>query len=315
MSPAKFACSALACATLALVASGFAFAADAVPADAAAPNAVRPDGLRAATVNAKPEARLPGKFIWFDCVTADAYRSKAFYGVVFNWEFHSIGSGSGRYTLIENKGRNVGGMHFRPQAKGGATGSRWLSLLSVDDPAEAARYVEAHGGKVVVPPTPFEGRGTHALFRDSDGAVFGVLKSETGDPPDAAIAPGDFVWLDLFTRDPAKAAEFYRGLAGYDVTMKETPAQTQRALLSTGGVIRASIITLPKEIADPGWLPFVHTDDVAATVARAAANGGKVLFAPRPDYFGGHIAVIADPLGGVIGIVNRTEALKKANPK
>ena len=305
MSPARWVCSALACAVPVLVATGFAFAAD----------AARPDGLRPATVNARLEARLPGKFIWFDCVTADTYASKAFYGAVFNWEFHSIGSGTGRYTLIENKGRNIGGMHFRPREKGGATGSRWLALLSVDDPAQAVRYVETHGGKVVVPPTPFEGRGTHALFRDSDGAVFGVLKSETGDPPDSAVTPGEFVWLDLFTRDPKNAAEFYRGLAGYDVTMRETTSQTQRAMLSTGGVIRASIITLPKEIPDPGWLPFVHVDDVAAAVARAAANGGKALFAPRPDYFGGHIAVIADPLGGVIGIVNRTEALKKANPK
>ena len=303
------------CAALALVATGLAFGADAVRPDAVRSDAARPDGLRPATVNAKLEARLPGKFIWFDCVTADTYGSKAFYGAVFNWEFHSIGSGPGRYTLIENKGRNVGGMHFRPREKGGATGSRWLSLVSVDDPAQAARYVETHGGKVVVPPTPFEGRGTHALFRDGDGAVFGVLKSETGDPPDAAIAPGEFAWLDLFTRDPMQAAEFYRGLAGYDVTMKETASQTKRAMLSTGGVVRASVITLPKEIQDPGWLPFVHVDDVAATVARAAANGGKVLFAPRPDYFGGHIAVIADPQGGVIGIVNRTEALKKANSR
>ena len=53
----------------------------------------------------------------------------------------------------------------------------------------------------------------------------------------------------------------------------------------------------------------------ASAVKRAAANGGKVLLAPRPDYFGGHIAVIADPQGGVIGIVNRTEALKRGPPK
>ena len=300
MPSAKFAPAAIACASIALFTAGFAFAAE---------------GQRPATVNAKPEARLPGKFIWFDCVTADSYGSKAFYGAVFSWDFHSIGSGAGRYTLIENKGRNIGGMHYRPRDKGGAQGSRWLSLLSVDDPAQAVRYVESNGGKVVVPPTPFEGRGVHALFRDNDGAVFGVLKSDTGDPPDAAVAPGEFVWLDLFARDPKKAADFYRGLAGYDVTVRETPAQTQRALLSTGGVIRASIIALPKEIPDPGWLPFVHMDDVAAAVARASANGGKVLFAPRPEYFGGHIAVIADPLGGVIGIVNRTEALKRANRK
>jgi len=274
-----------------------------------------PDGPRPPTVNAKPEARIPGKFIWFDLVTPEPYASKAFYGVVFNWDFHSIGSGPGRYTLIENKGRNIGGMHFRPGDKGGAQGSRWLSLLSVDDPAQAARYVEANGGKVVVAPTPFEGRGVHALFRDNEGAVFGVLKSDTGDSPDGAITSGEFVWLDLFAREPKKAAEFYRGLAGYDVAVRDTSPQTERVSLKTGGVTRASIITLPKEIPNPGWLPFVNVDDVAAAVKRAAANGGKVLLAPRPDYFGGHIAVIADPQDGVIGIVNRTEALKRAPPK
>ena len=86
-------------------------------------------------------------------------------------------------------------------------------------------------------------------------------------------------------------------------------------MLKTGGVTRAVVIALPKELATPGWLPFVQVDDVAATVGRATANGGKIVFAPRPDYFGGQVAVIADPQGGVVGIVNQTEALKKGPGK
>ena len=279
MSPGKFARRALACSGLALLATASVFAIDAP---------------RAPAVNVKPEARIPGKFIWFDLVTADAYASKAFYGVIFGWDFHSVGSGAGRYTLIENRGRNIGGMHFRPRDKGPAQGSRWISLLSVADLAQAVKYVETHGGKVVVAPTAFEGRGVHALFRDDEGALFGVLKSDSGDPPDAAVAPGEFVWLDLFARDPKKAAEFYRGLAGYDVTVKE-PAQTARVMLSTSGVPRASIITLPKEVPAPGWLPFVHMDDIAAawklparwahyatpTPERVRANV-EVIFAETP---------------------------------
>jgi len=280
--------------------------------------AKEPDGLRPPTVNAQQEARIPGKFIWFDLVTPEPYASKAFYGIVFNWDFHSIGSGAGRYTLIANKGRNIGGMHFRPSAKGdkgSVDGSRWLALMSVSDPAAAAKYVESHGGKVLVAPTRFEGRGTHALFRDDEGAVFGVLTSDSGDPPEGAPISGEFMWLDLFSRDPQKSAEFYRGLAGYDVTTKQTSPQTVRIGLATGGVTRASILTMPKEVTQAGWLPFVQMDDVAAAVKRAADNGGKVLLAPRPEYYGGHIAVVADPLGGVIGIVNRAEAVKKGPAK
>jgi hypothetical protein len=300
MSAGKFARSALVCAGLALF---------------GAMGSVSADALRPPSLNAKVEPRLPGKFVWFDCVTDDSYGSKAFYGVVFGWEFHSIGSGTGRYTLIENRGRNIGGLHFRPKVPGSPQGSRWLSLLSVDDPAAAARYVETHGGKVIVAPTVFEGRGTHALFRDDDGAVFGVLKSDTGDPPDALPVAGEFLWLDLLARDPKKAAEFYRGLAGYDVAVKDTPSRGTRTVLKSGGITRAVVIALPKELATPGWLPFVQVDDVAATVRRATANGGKIVFAPRPDYFGGQVAVIADPQGAVVGIVNQTEALKKGPAK
>jgi predicted enzyme related to lactoylglutathione lyase len=258
MSPARFACSAAACAGLALVATGLAFAAD----------AVRPDGLRPATVNAKLEARLPGKFIWFDCVTADTYGSKAFYGAVFNWNFHSIGSGTGRYTLIENKGRNIGGMHFRPRDKRRRDGQP-LAVAALGRRPGASGALRRNARRQGRRSADDVRRPRHARAfpRQRRRRSFGVLKSETGDPPTPAVTPGEFVWLDLFTRDPKNAAEFYRGLAGYDVTMKETPSQTQRALLSTGGVIRASIITLPKEIQDPGWLPFVHVDDVAATVA------------------------------------------------
>ena len=292
--------SALACAALALFASVGAIAAE-VP--------------RGPAVNAKLEAHIPGKFIWFDCVTDDPYASKAFYGALFGWDFHSIGDGAGRYTLIENRGRNIGGLHFRPRGSAQARGSRWISLMSVADPALAARYVEARGGKVVVAPTPFAGRGTHALFRDDTGALFGVLKSDTGDPPDHPVTAGEFLWVDLFTRDPAKAAEFYRGLAAFEVSVKGAPPDIVRHVLATGGVARASLVALPKDAADPGWLPFVQVDDVAATVRTATALGGTILLAPRPDLLNGHVAVIADPHGGVLGVVNRIEAAKKGSPQ
>jgi len=298
MKATKVALLALLYTALALLAAGATFAAE-VP--------------RVPAVNPKLEAHIPGKFIWFDCVTDDPYGSKAFYGALFGWDFHSIGDGAARYTLIENRGRNIGGLHFRPRGEAQARGSRWISLMSVADPAQAARYVEARGGKVVVAPTSFAGRGMHALFRDDGGALFGVLKSDSGDPPDRPVTAGEFLWVDLFTRDPAKAAEFYRGLAAFEVSVRGTAPEMVRVVLATGGVARASLIALPKEVADPGWLPFVQVDDVAATVRKTAALGGTILLAPRPDLLNGHVAVIADPHGGVLGVVNRIEAAKKGS--
>ena len=50
-------------------------------------------------------------------------------------------------------------------------------------------------------------------------------------------------------------------------------------MLATGGIARASLIALPRDAADPGWLPFVQVDDVAATVRTATALGGTILLA------------------------------------
>ena len=89
----KFARAAAIGAALALMAAGFAWSAAAAPV----------------MVNATPEAALPGKFVWFDAVTDDLAASEAFYGAVFDWSFRSIGSGDNRYTLIQNRGRSIGG--------------------------------------------------------------------------------------------------------------------------------------------------------------------------------------------------------------
>src|SRR5206468_13011193 len=78
-----------------------------------------------------------------------------------------------------------------------SVGARWLALISVPDPVAAAQTIRSLGGSVVLEPRAVPGRGTHAVFRDPEGAVFGVLKSEGGDPPDTPVEEGDVFWLDL----------------------------------------------------------------------------------------------------------------------
>ena len=163
--------------------------------------------------------------------------------------------------------------------------------ISTEDPAQALRDCIARG------------RGSHAVFRDPDGAVFGVLAAEGGDPPDTPVEDGDVFWLDLFSPDPARAAAFYAGLAQYEVSVGEV-AGRQRTLLSTNGVARAGVARMPAGANRPAWLPYILVDDVPAAVERALKAGGAVVMAPRTDLLAGNLAVIADREGGVIGIVN-----------
>jgi len=245
--------------------------------------------------------RLPGKFVWLDLATQDLTSARAFYGAVFHWKFRDVAGAPASYTIIENDSGKVAGM-FRHIANAGTLHARWLALLSVTDASAAAQFVRASGGQVLLPPRNVHGRGTHAVFRDPDGAVFGVLAGEGGDPADTPVEEGDVFWLDLFARDPQTAAGFYASLAGYDINVGDV-AGRKRTILSTNGIARAGVARVPAG-SSPGWLPYILVADVPATLQRARDAGGRVVMAPRDELLNGQVAVIADPQGGTIGIVN-----------
>jgi hypothetical protein len=201
----------------------------------------------------------------------------------------------------------VGGLFEQRRPAGATAGSRWIALLSVGDAGKAAQYVRESGGQVLIAPKAIPGRGTHAVFRDPQGAVFGALATG-GDPGDTPVDDGDFFWVDLVTTSPESAAGFYKGLVGYEVFPAEGSWGRDRAVLATEGIARAGIVKISSTKATPGWLPYVLVDDVATTLKHVRDSGGKVLVAPRPDLLGGNLAVIADPLGGAVGIVDWVRA-------
>jgi hypothetical protein len=262
----------------------------------AAASPLGPDG--------EPGRTLPGKFTWFDLATEDPAGARAFYGAVFGWKFRDVPGAHASYVLIEHAGAKVGGLFHRARPAGAPVGARWLSLVSVGDAGKAAQNVLREGGQVVVAPVFVAGRGTHAVFRDPEGAVFGVLVAAEGDPSDTPVVAGHVFWLDLFARNPASAAEFYAGLAGYEVVAGQVAAGRERRALAAGGYARAGVVALPKGATNPGWLPYVLVDDVDAALDRARQAGGRVVLAPRPDLLDGNVAIIADPAGGVVGVVN-----------
>ena len=61
----------------------------------------------------------------------------------------------------------------------------------------------------------------------------------------------------------------------------------------------------------PNWLPFVRVKNVTESVAQAKELGGKALIEPRPELLDGKVAVIADPTGAAIGILEWSGELQK----
>jgi uncharacterized protein len=59
----------------------------------------------------------------------------------------------------------------------------------------------------------------------------------------------------------------------------------------------------PDDPRHPHWLDFVRVADADAAAAKAADLGGRVVVPPRPDRQGGKLAVVADPSGALIGLM------------
>ena len=255
-------------------------------------------------------SRLPGKFVWADLVTDDVPAARKFYGALFGWTFSSLGE----YTIAANDERPLCGIIQRQRPAGRPEAKpRWFGYISVRNVGKAQRAVIDAGGKVLVAPEKMPKRGEQAIFTDPEGAMFGAVKSSSGDPQDFLADPGDWIWIELLSRNSRKAADFYRQVAGYQVLENNATNRLSDYILASGGYARAAVRTIPNqdETVRPTWLLFVRVKDVMATVALAKQLGGQVLLEPKPNLFDGKLAVLADPTGAAIGILEWNQAAQK----
>jgi uncharacterized protein len=204
-------------------------------------------------------------------------------------------------------------MFQRPKPANADAKPRWFGYLSVASVASAEKAVTKAGGKVLAATQKMPARGEQAVFADPEGAIFGVVKSSAGDPEDFLADPGDWIWIELLSRDAAKATDFYRTVGGYDVVPNTASNRLSDYVLSSDGYARATVGTIPSkyEQVKPNWLLFVRVKSVTDSLARTKQLGGKVLIAPKPEVFDGKVAVIGDPTGAAIGIMEWPENLTK----
>jgi hypothetical protein len=144
-------------------------------------------------------------------------------------------------------------------------------------------------------------RGETAVFQDPEGTPFGVVRSRNGDPADYAGDVNEWVWLDLWTGDVGRAADFYHTVVGYEVLPLHQEGLRNGVHLVSGGFVRAGIMQKKDMRDSSAWLPYLRVADAAATVSKARAAGGKVI--REPVSLGRAIvAIIADPTGAPVGI-------------
>lgn len=275
-------------------------------------------GLALPALSSPPsQEHHPGKVIWFDLTTPDLAAAERFYSGLFGWTFLEIHSAKTDYAVASSHDRLVGGLAQAHVPSGQSRQPAWLGFIAVGDVDLAKKSALAHGGKLLAEPRTFPGRGRQAVLADPDGAVFGVLASASGDPADDLAEPGEWIWTAVLAKDANNDAAFYQSVFGYDVFDLPSDDASTHVILSSDDYARASVNNLPSDTArrHPHWLNFVRVDDTSAAAAKAVQLGGRILVAPHLDRHGGQIAVIADPAGAPLGLMEWTDTDSKLEPK
>lgn len=258
-----------------------------------------------------------GKVIFVELVTPDLAAAKQFYAGLFGWTFRDIQAGGTEYAEAFLDGRPVAGLIHKDVPAGEHRQPAWLSFFAVDNVDAAKKVALQNGAKVLFEPHNLPDRGREAVFADPQGAVFVVLASSSGDPPDVLATPGEWIWSSLITSDPDTDAAFYQNLFNYEVFELPANLGAQHLLFASDDYARASANTLPanRPKAHPHWLNYVRVEDAVKMTAKVVALGGRVLVEPRVDRHGGKVAVVADPLGAPFGLLEWPVSESKEVPQ
>jgi predicted enzyme related to lactoylglutathione lyase len=142
---------------------------------------------------------------------------------------------------------------------------------------------------------------------DRDFPRFGVRARPASDRRHRAVdhiqttssMSNPIVFFEITCRDAAALAPFYENVFGWSVKRGEGDAYRT---VTTGGTIDGMITEIPDEVR-ASLTVFVHSDDMDATIAAAEKNGGALLFPPMELPNGDRVAMLTDPAGTTIGVI------------
>lgn len=128
---------------------------------------------------------------------------------------------------------------------------------------------------------------------------------------------GQFVWHELMTTHPRAAIQFYTDVIGWTVQpFGEGGEDGYNMWVNSDGAL-GGVAALPEEAlkmgARPHWTCNVTVSDLDASVAKTTELDGKVLTPPTEIPGIGRFAVISDPQGAVLALIQPNEELKRGD--
>ena len=253
----------------------------------------------------------PGTFCWADLGTTDTAAAKRFYTGLFGWSVEDRPMGGDQYyTMFELGGKVVAALYQQQedQRKAGIPPS-WLSYITVESADRSAARAAELGGNILAPAFDVLEVGRMALIQDPTGAVVALWEARTHSGAALMAEPGAMCWNELATRDPAKAGEFYAELLGWQ--RDSMPMEKfEYTVFKQGEQMTGGMMPILPEWGQmpPNWAVYFAVDDCDGRAATAEKLGGKVMVPPTDIPNVGRFAVIQDPQGAVLSILQAAQA-------
>jgi uncharacterized protein len=238
-----------------------------------------------------------GSVVWHEQVSGDPERAQSFYTELLGWEVENWKPGEADYPIIKANGQTHGGF-TRAQGDGPAG---WIANVVVDDVDEAAARAESLGGTIVSGPTEMAEIGRWAIIADPQGGVISAYKPEG----EYDVPAGTFVWDELLATDVDVAKRFYTEVFGWTTADWDMGQPGSYTVFNRSADIGAAGLA-QKPPGSPGgalWMPYVATEDVDATTARAKELGATPLMEPYDVENVGRISMLVDPTGATFGLL------------
>ena len=250
------------------------------------------------------ESHKPGSFCWFELGTTDQEAAKRFYGSLFGWTFIDIPMGAdGVYTMFKLDGKDVGAAYTVGGQMAPNVPPHWALYVAVQSADEAARRVEASGGKLLKPAFDVFDVGRMAVAADPTGAVFMVWEPRRNKGTGIIGVDGTACWADLSTPDPARAAEFYKALFEWEV-IKDSKDPSGYLHIKNGDEFIGGIP--PAEhynaAAPPHWLIYFLVSNCDDASAKTKDMFGQLVFPPSDVQNVGRMSIVKDPQGAVFAL-------------
>ena len=241
---------------------------------------------------------------WVDVTSPELDKSIEFYKGLFGWEAHTTPQPeAGGYTMFTLRDKYVAAAS-PPQQDG--MPSYWTTYLASDNVDETATKIRDAGGTVFMDPFDVFDSGRMTVAQDPTGATFGVWQAAKHIGAQLASEPGTLIWNQCQTNDPARAAEFYQAVFGYEIDeMDMGGGQPFRVLKVEGRGIAGVREPVPDmgDVPSSTWSTVFAVADTDETCKRAGELGGAVRMEPFDLPEIGRLAVLEDPVGAVFQVI------------